>query len=317
MKDHIQNLIAKIQEKKKTAADKVYSAEGLLKLQEVAKTYSGDDALIWSSEILTEIQTTERPPVLKTNVPMLDDMIVGFRPQQLVTLSAHSKHGKTAFALFLIEQLENANPLLIPLEQSNYELVEQRLENNYSIPKFLSPKNLAARVTVEWIEERIIEGIAKHNSKVVVIDHLGYIYDFGSNNRYARENHAFRIQIIMQSLKSIAKRWNITIVLLVHISQTDEGKPPSLQDLKGSSSILQESDLVLMLWRKNELKNKIRIYEDKTMVSVLANRKNGKNGSIGMTFDRSTGRYVQNNEWVKDMVDIALSSQNKEEFDSW
>lgn len=308
----ILTLIDGLRKKKAEVQDAIYSADGLKKLETVARQYDGEYKLIWSDDLRKEIETRPKVTTLNTGIGPLDTMLGGFRPQQLVTLSAHSKHGKTAFSLFLIEQLAEANPLLIPLEQSNEELIEQRIQNNYSVPRFLSPRMLAARASLDWVEQRIVEAIAKYNSKVVVIDHLGYLDDMTGNYQVAKENHAYRIQLLMQGIKTLAKTWNVTIILLVHISQKDEGVPPSLQDLKGSSSILQESDTVIMLWRKNELRNKVRLYEDKTMVSVLANRRNGKNGSFGMSFDRSCGRYIEDQSWVQDMLQQA---ENVKDFD--
>jgi len=297
----VEEIIKRIQSEKKTQDQEIYNAEGLLRLQEVMKSYEGDYKLIWSDALLAELQNKPVTAAHQIGVPLLDNLIGGFRPQQLVTVSAHSKHGKTAFALFLMEQLERLNPLMIPLEQSNEELVEQRRDNGYTIPKFLSPRKLAARVTTDWIEERIVEGIAKYDTKMVVIDHLGYIDDLGEERRFQRENLAYRIQVLMQTLKTLAKKWGVTIVLLVHISQADEGKPPTLQDLKGSSSILQESDMVMMLWRKNSLKKKVRVYENRTMVSVLANRRTGKNGNVGLEFNTKNGRFEENHKWVDAM----------------
>ena len=105
----------------------------------------------------------------------------------------------------------------------------------------------------------------------------------------------------MRELKNVAKRWNVIIVLLVHISQKDEGRPPTMEDIKNSSDIAQESDMVVMLWRKNSTQGKVRMYENKTMVSVMANRRTGKNGNIGMTFNTQTGRYDEDNGWVRAM----------------
>lgn len=313
----VEKLIKSIEKEARENKNALYDAQGLLRLQEVAKNYDGEFKLIWSDELLKEILERPKVPLHETGIPLLDAIIGGFREQQLVTISAHSKHGKTAWGLFLIEQLADMKPVMIPLEQSNEELVQQRNDNGYTIPRFLSPKRLAARVTVDWIEERVVEGIAKYDTKLCVIDHLGYIDDFGEDNKYARENHAYRIEMVMKSLKNLAKKWNVVILLLVHISQSDEGKPPSLADLKGSSSILQESDMVMMLWRKNEQKKKVRVYSNKTMVSILANRRTGKNGSVGLQFDVKTGRFDEENGWVQSMIRSAEASvAADEDFDA-
>lgn len=309
----IEALIKKIATEKERAKSEAHSNEGLVRLQEVASHYDGEYKLVWSDELLKEIQTRPKKNVFKTGIALLDEIIGGFREQQLITLSASTKHGKTSFGMFLTEKLEAISPVVIPLEQSNEELIEQRFENGYSIPKFLSPLKLASKVTVDWIEQRIIEGIAKYNTKFVLIDHLGYIDNFGTDGRNKRENLAYRTGEVMRELKNVAKRWNVIIVLLVHISQKDEGHPPTMEDIKNSSDIAQESDMIVMLWRKNALKKKVRLYENKTMVSVMANRRTGKNGNIGLSFNTQTGQYEEDNGWVKQMEETAQAEITADE----
>lgn len=305
---NIEEIINKIVSEKEKAKTELHSDEGLVRLQEVASQYEGEYKLIWSNDLLEEIRKRPVKPVFKTNIQPLDDLIGGFREQQLITISASTKHGKTSFGMFLTEKFEALKPVVIPLEQSNEELIEQRDSNGYSIPLFLSPVKLAAQVTVDWIEQRVIEGIAKYNTKFVLIDHLGYIDSFGTDGMYKRENLAFRTGQVMRELKNVAKRWNVVIVLLVHISQKDEGHPPTLEDIKNSSDIAQESDMVIMLWRKNAQKNKVRIYENKTLVSVMANRRTGRNGNVGLAFNTETGRYDEDGGWVKVMEEAARQS---------
>lgn len=303
----VEDIIKKIQAEKAKAENEVQSNDGLVRLQNVASAYQGEYKLVWSDELLKEVLARPRASFHQTNIPDLDALIGGFKEQQVITISAHSKHGKTSFGLFLMEQLEALSPVMIPLEQSNEELVEQRHDNGYSIPRFLSPSKLAPRATVDWIEERIIEGIAKHNTKLVLIDHLGYIDNHGKDGKNSRENLAYRVGEVMRSLKNIAKRWNVIIILLCHISQKDESHPPTLEDLKNSSDILQESDMVMMLWRKNTQKKKVRVYQNKTLVSVMANRRTGRNGNVGLSFNTTTGRYDSDNDWVRQMEEMAAA----------
>ena len=309
----IQKIIDSIESEKQKAETQIHSADGLLRLQQVAAQYQGEYKLVWSKDLAEEIKNRPERPSFTTGIAEFDQILGGFRPQQLVTISASTKHGKTTMGLFLTECMEALNPVVIPLEQSNEELIEQRMENGHTIPNFLSPSKLAAKVSTDWIEQRIIEGIAKYDTKFVMIDHLGYIDNYGPDGKYKRENLAYRIGEVMRDLKNIAKRWNVTIVLLAHLSQKDEGKPPTMEDLKNSSDISQESDAVVMLWRKNSQKNKVRIYEDKTMLSVLANRRTGKNGNIGLRFDRATGGFTVDNKWVHDMEANAKAEIEMEE----
>lgn len=302
---NIESLLERIENERKNLKTEIYNEEGVNRLKETMAAYDGEYQLVWSDKLLEEIKARPVVPANMTGIPSLDELTGGFRPKQLITVAAHSKHGKTAMGLFMLHCLKDMNPLMIPIEQSNEELVEQRDGNGQVVPLFLSPRTLAPRVTTEWIEERVVEGIVKHNTRFVLIDHLGYLDDFGKDGAYKRENHSYRIERLMQELKFIAKKWDITIMILVHIVKTDEGKPPSLEDLKGSQSILGESDKVIAVWRKNALKKKVRIYEDKSLVSVLANRRNGRNGHIGLTFDVKTGLYIEDNSWVQSMVEAA------------
>lgn len=301
----IEDLIKSIEKEQSKSKEDITNAEGMLKLKSVAEAYNGEYRLIWSDKLLEEIKNRPKKTLYKTGVSALDEIIGGFKEQQLVTISASTKHGKTAFGLFLMEKLAELSPVMIPLEQSNEEIIEQRYDNGYSVPMFLSPEKLASKVNVDWIEERIVEGIAKHNTKLVLIDHLGYIDDFGTDDKFRRENLAYRIGQVMKSLKNIAKKWNVIILLLVHISQKNESNPPTMEDIKNSSDIAQESDMVIMLWRKNSQENKVRIYHNETLVSVMANRRTGRNGNIGLRFNTKTGLYEEDNNWVKAMEESA------------
>lgn len=309
----VEDILKRVSSEKQSVKDELYSAKGLMRLQETMAAYDGKFALVWSDELLKEVEERPVSPTHATGLPELDAAIGGFKEQQLITIGADTGHGKTTMGLFLIEQYERLNPVMIPLEQSNEEIVSQRKENGHSIPKFLSPKSLADRVTVEWIEERIVEGIAKYDTKLVLIDHLGYINDFGKEGEFKRENTAYRIGQVMKGLKNVAKKWNVIIILLVHISQHDEQKPPSREDIKNSSDIAQESDMVILLWRKNKKKGKVIVYDNKTLLSVQKNRRTGKNVSVGLEFDTKTGRFFEEDSWVKSMVKAAEASVQEED----
>lgn len=300
----VTELLNRIARERSSLEKDLYNQEGLVRLQQTMAAYDGEYKLVWSDEL--ETKPDEKLHV--TGIALLDNLIGGFKEQQLITIGADTGHGKTTMGLFLVEKLKELNPVMIPLEQSNEELVSQLKSNGYPVPRFLSPKAIADRVTVEWIEERVVEGIAKHNTKLVLIDHLGYINDFGKGGEFKGENTAYRIGQVMKGIKNIAKKWNVIVILLVHISQHDEGKPPSREDIKNSSDIAQESDLIILLWRKNSLKNKIRVYENKTMLYVQKNRRTGKNGSIGLLFNSITGGFDEDNNWVQSMVKSAEQS---------
>lgn len=285
---NLEELIAKIQNDKRTLAQSIVSDEGLERLKEVAKEYAGEYQLVWSTDTLEEIKNRPKRTSHKSGVAELDEITGGFRPQQMIGIGAQSGHGKTAFGLWLLKEYEALNPVFLPLEQSSEELIEQRDENGQFIPRYLSPKKHSAHVDPDWIEERIVEAIAKHNSRMVMLDHMGYI-EVGRD--YRGEGEHLRIEKKLQAIKHLAIKWNVVIVILIQLQQMEEEQAPQLRDIKGSSAIRQECDQIIFLWRNNTKAGKARAYDNKVLVSVQKNRFTGKNGNAGAEFDFKTGEY--------------------------
>src|SRR3990167_1738138 len=91
---NIGNFIKELEKEIKETQQEEYKAEQLLRLQEVAKTYEGEDKLISSMDIVERMK--ERPAVsfYKTGFAGLDDILGGFLLKQLIVVSAATKSGK-------------------------------------------------------------------------------------------------------------------------------------------------------------------------------------------------------------------------------
>ena len=216
----------------------------------------------------------------------------------------------TAFGLWVLKQYEALNPVLLPLEQSSEELIEQRHENGQFIPNYLSPKKHSAHVTPDWIEQRIVEAIAKYNSKMIMLDHMGYI-EVGED--YRRESEPLRIEKKLQALKHLAIKWNVVIVILIQLAQMEEEQAPQLRDLKGSSAIRQELDQVILLWRNNTKAGKARVYDNKVLISMQKNRFTGINANAGAEFEFTSGKYnfsADTTEWAQNLEKKAKENIN-------
>lgn len=310
---NIDDLIKKIEADKKNIKDSIVSDEGLERLKAVAREYSGEYQLVWSTDTQEEIKNRPKRESHKSGVESLDKITGGFRPQQMIGVGAQSGHGKTAFGLWLLKQYEALNPVLLPLEQSSEELIEQRMENGQFVPKYLSPKKHSAHVDPDWIEQRIVEAIAKYNSKMVMLDHMGYI-EVG--DEYRREGEHLRIEKKLQAIKHLAIKWNVVIVILIQLQQMEEERAPQLRDLKGSSAIRQELDQAILLWRNNTVQGKARVYDNKVLVSVQKNRFTGLNGNAGASFDFSSGEYQftpETAEWCQNLEKKAREASKEDD----
>jgi len=305
---NIDELIKKIETDQKQLKHSITSDEGMARLKAVAKEYAGEYQLVWAHDTLEEIKVRPKRESHKSGVEEFDRITGGFRPQQMIGIGAQSGHGKTAFGLWVLKQYEALSPVLLPLEQSSEELIEQRYENGQFIPNYLSPKKHSAHVTPDWVEQRIVEAIAKYNSKMIMLDHMGYL-EVGDD--YRRESEPLRIEKKLQALKHLAIKWNVVIVILIQLSQMEEEQAPQLRDLKGSSAIRQELDQIILLWRSNVKAGKARAYDNKVLISMQKNRFTGINSNAGASFDFVTGEYnftADTKEWVQ-----KLESKAKDE----
>lgn len=281
----IKSLIKSLRSEIEASVDDREKEAQLLRLQEIAATYEGEDKLISSEEIAENV--AKRPPERKmhTGIKGLDAILDGFRAKQLIILSGITKHGKTSFAIDLTSRLAKENPTWLPFEEPAEELVQKFLDRNEKPPMFYAPQKMSSNA-LNWIEKKIVEGKAKYDTKLVFIDHLHYILPRSTD--LAQE-----IGFTVRSLKTLAMKWNVTIVLLAHLRKVELNKNPNLDDLRDSSSIAQEADTVLLIWRKTTKNHKTGEIDigNETNISVQANRRTGKTGNVKMIF--ADGKFLE------------------------
>lgn len=280
----IDSFIKELEHEIKKTADEQAQAEQLMRLQEVAATYNGEDKLISSLDLAEQMKTRPLPAFFKTGVAGLDRIIGGFLPKQLVVLSAATKSGKTSFCIDMTTHLKEYNPMWLPFEESAEELIQKFLDRNEPPPLFYTPERMAGN-TLLWVEKKIIEAKAKYDSKVCFIDHLHFIVPFSA------ERQDLAIGQTMRELKRIAKQWGIVVVLIAHLKKTKMDTQPDLEDLRDSSFIAQEADTVIMLWRETKRENGQVVITNNVNVSVQANRRSGKTGNVRMQYEN--GRFVE------------------------
>ena len=272
MKNELQAKINKTEEESKK-----------LKTLEVFQSYEGKDKIITSEEAWDNLEEERKKPAQKlfTKIPTLDKMIDGFRQGDLVVVSGPTKNGKSSICQTFTHNLakQEISCLWFSYEMCQMEFLEKFGE---PMPFFTLPQNLSGN-SLEWIEQRIIESISKYGTKIVFIDHLHFLIDMSFVGQ--KGNVSLLIGSIMRKLKQIAIAWNITIVLVAHTTKLHLERDPELVDIRDSSFISQEADTVLMIRRsKSEETGR---YENKSTLSVLANRRNGRVGNVKLQLDNN------------------------------
>lgn len=281
----IPELLQKIDREITKMEDDKKRHEAKERLKAIARVYAGEDEVVAWSEIAEDAKKDELK--IPSGWLGLDELLRGFRPQQLVVVSAPTKSGKTSLMVNLTARMAEYAPLWFPFEESAEELSRKFLEKGEDPPQMYSPRSIMGGTT-KWIEDKLVESIAKYGTKVVVIDHLDFIVPFNA------DNHSLRIAQAMRDMKGLAKKWNVVIFLICHLVKTNMESQPTLEDLRGSASIAQEADTVILLWRQMKKEQGQVVITDNVNVSVQANRRHGKTGNVKMVF--RDGKFYEE-EW--------------------
>lgn len=277
----------------KEAAEKELQKSRLL---EAMAVYRGEDKLESSHDIAERLKETDPVATHSTGVASLDNLLRGgFRPGQLVVVSAVTGHGKTEFCTFLSQKMQDLKPLWFSYEDGADELVERFLDRKIEVPLFYTPSHLKGN-NLKWIEERIVEAVVKYSTSVVFIDNLQCLVP-------RSQNQAAEYGFTTRELKTMAEKWNVTIVLVHHLTKLKAAEIPELNDIKGSSDVAQDASTVILLWRQTGKTSDGVTVTDNVLVDVAKVRR-GKLGKFKMTYNGET--YYENN-WNQDVEDFDRS----------
>lgn len=238
---------------------------------------------------------------LPTGLPDLDDLLDGLCPGRLYVIAARPGMGKSVMGLQLARCAVRAgsSAAVWTLEMPYDEYVTRLFAAEKDIPyrkiqlAQLSPQEWGDLSDVAqqmndarmWIDDSealpISELLARartlhrlHGVGLVVVDYLGLIV--GQRN-LPRERE---VAEIVKSLKGLAKKLGIPVVLLAQLNRTLESradKRPVLSDARESGEIEQTADVVIMLYR-DEIYNPNSA--DKGCIEILIRKQRA--GALGM-----------------------------------
>jgi len=209
----------------------------------------------------------------------IDQLTHGFVGGELVVLGGYTSRGKTQLAINITHRLAHKGlpVLFVTLEMTKAMLTSRFMrlgEIGADTPIFFQSQD-----AIEPEDLAPLIGRAKSDGcQFVVIDHLHY---------FARgDNMLGKVGEVTRAFKRLAVEYNLPILLLSQLSRPDKAKRvgrldvPSLNDLKESSYIEQDADIVLMIHRDLPDDNSSDPDIDPSLVYVVQ-RKNRNRGMIG------------------------------------
>lgn len=258
------------------------------------KSYDGEDKIVTSSDLAEEIEAKLGDDVytLNCDIEGIDNIIGGFREGQLNIVSAPTGNGKTSLLQTFTHHFSAKNVLSLwfSYEMSN----EEMLRKFDQIPYFVIPREVR-QGSYDWMVTKVIEAKQKFPKlKVVFIDHLHFLMDM---ELLALGNTSLSIGILMRKLKALAVEHDLIIFLVSHMKKAKIESTPTIEDLRDSSFIAQESDMVLMMWRLTEKDSASPMgfqFTNKSRLVVVKNRRTGQLGFVDMIYEDNLFR-----EWTK------------------
>lgn len=248
-----------------------------------------------------------KPLEFPTGLSYLDEKVGGLCAPKLITVGARTSMGKTAFALTICRyglKERGKEIIYVSLEMGASELIRRLLtmetgvDLSRSAIKNLSLDNLekvneASKEIAGWkltildnLEDMVeIEALsAQIPCDLIVVD---YIQLMAAKKD---ETRALELARLAYSLKRLAKKRDIPILIISQLSRKAEGRRPVLGDLRESGGIEENSDQVLLLYRPG-VENSKKNPEDTKL--YIAKNRDGTIGKVDLYFDLKRLRFFE------------------------
>jgi replicative DNA helicase len=277
---------------------------------------------------LDRILSEETAQGLPTGIAKLDDAIHGYGNGKLITVAASSGVGKTSFMTDGIIAIAGEVPVgIFSIEMGTKAIVDRAVYNiaglNYHRCKKSKTKNeqklvesakqeLSLLHDIFFAEncdcmypqyqldksspadsiELAIREMVKKGVRVIFLDYI-QIVRWG----FKSESETLRLKEITNKLHSLALTLNIPIVVMCQLTKEaanratkkDLDPTPQISDIRDGGFIINDSDIILLLYRPDMVKNTKKeldlladVEEDAEI--IIGKGRNGPNGTLKVRF---------------------------------
>ena len=254
----------------------------------------------------------------------LDECLDGFQDGLVYVVAGRTSMGKSAFALQLLYNLGDENPLpwiVFSLEMTHKSIGMRAIANHANIPgnrlkgrpkltesdwaalgaqmgravekkiyidqtPGLSVAQIRARCKVQEVRNGKLGGI--------IVDHIGLV-----KHSKAARGPTEGMTEVSHGLQVLAKEFDCPLIEVCQINRGAEGQRdnrPSMHQLKQSGAIEEDADVVMLLYR-DEYYNGDTSHPNITEVDIAKNR-DGETKKIAFSHNLATGRYTPLIDWT-------------------
>ena len=194
---------------------------------------------------------------IATGYSEIDFITKGFESSELIVVGAVEGVGKSMFVQNIFHNMGKRKipNLFISMEMSNVEAEKRYIEMEMDASKVKKEeaseivKNLpfyayeTENMNLDELDEKIGKAIKEYNVKIIGIDHLHYFAPQDTQNSSAV------IGYLIRRLKIMARKHQIPLVVISHLTKLKKKGMPDKSALRDSSFIAQDADTVIMLNR--------------------------------------------------------------------
>lgn len=243
-----------------------------------------------------------------TGLSMIDEIIHGVMPGQLILLAARTAGGKTALGLRIAMNLSLKAPALVfSLEMlaSEIELRIICMEAEIDMPsigrgdltaeqrerfdradiecvkKYRNLRIYDQIASIEWIVAMARRNRMKGPLSCIVVDYIQLV-----KTKKSRERH-LEVAEVSRELKQLGKELGCPVIGLAQLNRLADGEEPQLSHLRESGSLEQDANVVIFLYQHEDDKG-----TDRSTLIVAKNRQ-GRVGKKNIMFKREHLKFGQ------------------------
>lgn len=227
---------------------------------------------------------------IKMGIPEFDDLTLGIQPHEFVSILGFSSIGKSTLGQMMVFNAwtQNKKPMYVSLEMENKALLRKwdTMLMNFDYNRFKSNQLTEPEIN-SWrnkydelkhkendiiclddvrrcTPDKIYAEMVRWKPDICCIDYLS-LMDSGRANSI--NNSWEKIMYLTQTLKQISRTLKIPIIGIAQTNRSSKEVGAQLDNVGGSISVVQDSDIVLGLYSNDDMKQ-----ENKMEVRMLKNR---------------------------------------------